>query len=392
MTAPVLLPASVPHRDLIIDPEDLGSGGQSSAVVRCLVHDRRYVYKEYRQAVLAELDQAALARSVAWWRALPAAQRPYLSRLAWPQAVVLGGDGQARGILMAPAHDGMYERLRFQHGDRIWPRHLDVLAMNRQTAQLPARRVATAYCEPPVKLVILAHLLETMVWLHDHGFAVGDLHLLNAMFDPDQRAVLILDCDAAVSAGWGSALPWAELPLYATPFSHTRAFSVLSDYAKFSQVVVRCLLDSPEESDIRPPDLRSMVNTSTVDLLRKTWYGELTAYQLRSNWQPRIRLWRSLIRQGKLFVQIDGYTTKPWPNGAATARPRQPAASPTARTSPGHATATGRTPLITPVDPRPAAPAPGPRLRRSALRRAWSVVAAAAALASITFACIYFIR
>jgi hypothetical protein len=291
---------------------NIWAGGQSDSIKPCSLNGKDYIFKQYRSDIAAQIQIEPLLQAVLWRRErLRGGTVALLSRLAWPQSVVLDEDSRICGILMKPAPRSMYERVDLMGRAEQRPRHLDVLAARRELANRPVRRQATPYCEPPVKLVLLARLLETMLWLHECGYVIGDLHLRNALFDYDGREILVLDCDACVSSRWGSALPFAEPELWRTPFSGGRQFTVNSDFVKFGWAVVRCLQDNTEAPALDAPMLRSIIGTATLDLLQRTCAGnDMT--RMAESWRPYVTLWPSLVIGERLYVHLDDAIRRPW--------------------------------------------------------------------------------
>ncbi|PRX52259.1 hypothetical protein B0I32_1329 [Nonomuraea fuscirosea] len=345
------LPEQVSLSELVLQPGLSGVGGQAMRVVRCLGPDaEEYLYKEYTEEVCEGLRPQPMKDLVSWRRRLTVEERAELDRrCAWPMATVVNG-GKIRGILITPAPADMYED---DLGDPE-PRHLDVLARKPDVAF----RVGAPYYESPVKLAVLAVFFDTMLWLHRHGYAIGDLHPHNALFSFDGLAgeprVLLIDCDSCVPMSGIPAFAPQDPEIWKMP--GLQSFGPRSDLYKFGWMVVRCLQENLESVSLQRHTLLAVMRGSTYELLSSICAGQEVpgaAGTLRG----KAALWRSLISSQALYVQNDDHTRAFWLPRAVTPD------SPTrlmGRPPPTGAQPSASSPAPVPYPVPPPAPVPPP--------------------------------
>ncbi|MEU8148185.1 hypothetical protein [Nonomuraea sp. NPDC048901] len=306
------LPEQVSPSELVLQPGLSGVGGQATRLVRCLGPDaEEYLYKEYTEEACEWLRPQPIKDLVSWRRRLTAEERAELDRrCAWPMATVVDG-GRIRGILVVPAPADMYED---DMGDPE-PRHLDVLARRPDIAF----RISAPYYESPVKLAVLAVFFDTMLWLHGHGYVIGDLHPHNALFSIDgpdgEPRVLLLDCDSCVPMSGTSAFQPQDPEIWKMP--GLQSFGPRSDLYKFGWMVVRCLQENLESVSLQRHMLLAVMRGSTYELLNSICAGQEVP-GAEQTLRGKAALWRSLISPQVLYVQTDDHTRAFWLPRAVT--------------------------------------------------------------------------
>ncbi|WP_067804362.1 hypothetical protein [Actinomadura formosensis] len=308
------------------------AGGQSTRLTRCVGPDGgEYVFKSYTPEVRESVRPDALAAMTSWRLGLSAADRAELDRrCAWPRAVVMDGR-EVQGVLMRPAPVAMFEVANGR--TRTWslPRHLDALA--RSEGQ--ARKLGFDYYPAPVKLAVLGRMLRTMLWLHERGYAVGDLQPRNALFSFDGRAaeVLLVDCDACVPLSGEPAHAPRDPEAWKAPGSGP--FGVRTDMFKFAWLVVRSLQENTVSTALDPGRLRAVMQSRTCDVLVELCAGRHPADAV-ALLRDKASVWPALVTPHALYVQTDDSMRRQWrPDGAppATAPPATAAREESAATA-----------------------------------------------------------
>ncbi|MFA1538500.1 hypothetical protein [Actinomadura monticuli] len=296
-------------------------GGQSARLARCIAPDGgEYVFKTYTPEVRGEVRLPALAAMADWRLGLGGDERAELDRTcAWPRSVVM--DGRAvQGVLVRPAPAAMF--LDANGHSKAWslPRHLDALAR----PEAKARKLGFEYYPPPVKLAVLARVLRTMLWLHGHGYAVGDLQPRNALFSFDGATadVLLVDCDACVPLSGEPAHAQRDPADWKAPWPEP--FGVRTDLYKFALLVVRSLQENTAAPATDRDRLRAVMQTRTCDVLVELCRGGRPADAVELL-RDKASVWPTLVTPRALYVQTDASMRRRWhPAGA----PRPDAAGP----------------------------------------------------------------
>lgn len=335
---------------MIIAPDELSltdrgdaahfqAGGQTVGLSRVVAPGgATYLVKRYSEETVAELRIARLLDMIRWRRNLSAEDRAELDRrCAWPLAAV-GTRRRVEGILMLEAPAEMFEQRTTSSG-RITqaPRHLDALIRSPRAAGRTGERfgLKKAYYEPPYKLAVLGELLDTVNWLHDHGYAVGDLQPRNAVFTLEPRPqVFLLDCDSCVPLGGEGALPQVDPELYKLPEGQRHAlFDQRSDYYKFALSVVRCVQESAQTWQPDREILSRVMRTELVDTIVEC-ARVLPPPEARGRLRSAASVWPRLVSGERMFVSTDDTLRKAWPpdtsavDGAQVPDPRPPAPMP----------------------------------------------------------------
>ncbi|MEV0613548.1 hypothetical protein AB0I81_09505 [Nonomuraea sp. NPDC050404] len=307
-------PEVVEEADLISVTEaenySLRPGGQARSLVPCEVSGvpGLFLFKRYDEETLAGLDEDALLAMVRWRRELPLHDRATLDRrCAWPVAAVRH-DG-ITGILIRPAPERMFVDLR----GRLAPRHLDELTRSPERANALREQYGTRYYEPPYKLAVLGQLLGTVQWLHEQGYAVGDLQLRNAVFTVDPApAVYLLDCDSCLPVAGRGALPEVDPEQWKLP--REAAFTPESDYYKFAWAVVRCLQESAETWSPDEDALARVLPSRHLRLLRQCLDGAPETVDT-ARWRAAGESWGWLVTPERIYVETDSNLREAWRRG-----------------------------------------------------------------------------
>ncbi|MFJ2890586.1 hypothetical protein ACIO53_31485 [Streptomyces sp. NPDC087305] len=304
----------------------LGRGATTAGVFRCRTPDGdSLLFKEYRPETRQEVRPEVLRAHVQWRQQLSPADRRRLDSLAaWPTGAVRKGRTVV-GVLMNEA-----PREFFEDGGPREVRDLTVLA--RDTDYSAHNHVP--YFPAPRKLAALAHLLESLAFLHGLGVVVGDLQPRNILTTGAAGVprVYFLDCDAYLVDGKSpfcvvrDPVPW-QVP-------GADRFTERTDLYKAALLVARCLAENfalrgftPRMfSDVLPSqDVRLLCELTDADPARRS---ALRAAQLR----PMAEAWRALVKEdGAMYVRNDTYAMARWPLPPSPGRDdRGPAAPPRA--------------------------------------------------------------
>lgn len=333
------------------DAVQLQAGGQAVGLSRVVVPGgATYLVKRYSEETIGQLRIPRLLDMIRWRRNLSPADRAELDRrCAWPLAAV-GTSQRVEGILIAEAPAEMFEHRTSPTGKvtRV-PRHLDALIRSPKAAERTAEKLGLkkAYYEPPYKLAVLGELLDTVNWLHDRGYAVGDLQPRNAIFTLEPRPqVFLLDCDSCVPLGGEGALPQVDPELYKLPEGQRDVrFDQRSDYYKFALSVVRCIQESAQTWRPDREILSRVMRTELVDTIIECARA-LPPPEARSRLRGAASVWPRLVSGERMYVSTDATLRQAWPSGVS-AVDGDPAPAPPA-------------PGPVPVPPPRPAPAPAP--------------------------------
>ncbi|GAA0983230.1 hypothetical protein GCM10009555_054620 [Acrocarpospora macrocephala] len=302
------------------DTMSFHGGGQSTRPT--LVHgpgDEVYLLKRYNPETRESLHVPALRTMIHWRRELPRSERAELdARCAWPVSAVGRGD-RPEGILVKLAPQEMFERQIPEDGVVIdMPRRVsDLTGMFEWSVRRAQRlRLDREYYEPPYKLALLGQLFETMDWLHQRGYVVGDLHPGNVLFAIDPRpAVFLLDCDSCIPPGGQGAMKQVDPDQYKLPPGHQgEPFTLQSDYYKFAWMVIRCIQERSESWDIEPGVLGHVMSPELVERLVACAKWEKPP-GMREWLQIEASSWLGPVVDGRMFVGTGRQTRELWPKG-----------------------------------------------------------------------------
>lgn len=249
--------------------------GGNARLVPCRYGGRDYLFKQFRDEYLRDVCPSALDRCVAWRQGLPGNLRRHLdSRTAWPRCVVRQA-GQLRGVLMPIAPDPYFRR----RPDGRWtPRTMYDL--------LPSLRYRPAPLAE--KLAVFGHSIKSVLWLHEQGVVVSDLHPDNILCAGDGRGTYLVDCDSMVSLEhWGRIAPPAAPDILheVIPGDPTE----VTDLAKLAWLTIAILLDEFGLVSLGSGDRRRLaatVSPAAADLLIASLEGA-----------PDVAAWRRLAEQ-----------------------------------------------------------------------------------------------
>ncbi len=217
------------------------------------VHQGELVYKEYNQHPDHAQWIADARHAIAWRDSLPTSDRQNLDTFAaWPIAMVTDG-ARPVGCLIPriPQRFFMDERQPDGSSKRV-PRALEkVTGTPRQWAVL-GMDVEAGSWTPELRLALAAHLVFAVTFLHKRGLVYGDISLKNAVFDSQNPAVMLLDCDGVASAKDPNRRQ-ANSPRFlapecsppgTNPFSRGRATfqDQATDVYKFGQLLIKTLV------------------------------------------------------------------------------------------------------------------------------------------------------
>ncbi|MGW5848954.1 hypothetical protein ACWFQ8_13560 [Streptomyces sp. NPDC055254] len=301
-------PVTIPVTELQLGPTAFRGAGQARSLDLCQAPGHPMVLiKWYTAQARNVLDPDALAALVEWRLRLKPSDRAELDRrCAWPRAAVTDDDGVC-GVLIAPAGEDFGDTLRRGGRSVARPRAIDDLARTRKAAV----RVGLPYYEAPLKLAVLARLVETTQWLHSHGFAVGDLQPKNALFAIEGGIrVHLIDCDSCVILdGTPPVFPPADPESWKLPGAD--GFSEVTDYGKLAWSVVRCVQENLEATTIDEAGLRTVIDSPTLETIADCSRGEVLP-NAAGVWASRARAWPRLVTPSGLYVTVDGSLLRRW--------------------------------------------------------------------------------
>ncbi|PWK65222.1 hypothetical protein BCL76_113209 [Streptomyces sp. CG 926] len=303
----MLGPLTVAVTELQLGPTAFRGAGQARSLDLCQAPGHPMVLiKWYTADARNELNRHALDALVAWRSGLEPSDRAELDRrCAWPRATVTDDDGVC-GVLIAPAGEDFGDTLRRGGRSVARPRAIDDLARTREAAA----RVQLPYYEAPLKLAVLARLVETTQWLHSHGFAVGDLQPKNALFATEGGIrVHLIDCDSCVFLDGAPVFPPADPESWKLPGA--RGFSEVTDYGKLAWSVVRSVQENLEATTIDEAGLRAVIDSRTLETIVACSRGEVLP-ETPGVWASRARTWPRLVTPSGLYVTVDGSLLRRW--------------------------------------------------------------------------------
>ncbi|GAA3230979.1 hypothetical protein [Actinocorallia longicatena] len=313
------LPLFVEFDDLIIMERFSTGGGQSSGLFRCKAPDGEiYLLKTYTDEVQQSLRPMPLQELIMMRGMLGPEERAELdARCAWPRAAVIK-DTAINGVLIPPASAEMFETVAGRTKTQTRPRHLEGLARPPDAAG----RIGLPYYEIPQKLAILSGYFDTMRWLHDRGYAIGDLQPRNALFSADGARVLLIDCDSCVPLLGTPAFVAQDPEIWKTPGEE--AFTIRTDLYKFAWMIVRCVQENLESRTVRRDLLLPAMQGAVCDLLEALCAGadlENASNLLRG----KATLWRVLVVGDALYVRNDRSLRARWEPRAVEPAVQRPA-------------------------------------------------------------------
>jgi len=253
-------PPAVQTGELILldDPRTVFEEGGNATLILCRYRDREVLFKKFRDEHLADVDEAALLKLVAWRLALPAGTRDHLDGIAaWPRHVVRDG-GRLRGLLI-PVAPERYFRVR-STGLRTPQSFYDLLPSLSRVAAPLAEKLATA-----------AHAVRALLWLHGLGVVVGDLQPDNILYATAGAGVFLVDCDSMVSAqAWGRVAAPAAPDIMTVVVAGADDPDPSTDLTKLTWILLRTLLDESGLTHIGDRErarLAGLVSAETASFL-----------------------------------------------------------------------------------------------------------------------------
>lgn len=250
--------------ELILTDSGYRPGGSSTRICRAEEKNGRspWLYKEYSQKMLGELDETSLDELICWRQDLCFRDRNFVdSFCSFPQAIVLDGD-RTVGILMDEAPAAFLQYIPGKQG--LQPRHAEALGRRyREDRQKDA-----PYFPPPHKIALLGVLLQQIIWLHDHSIVISDLHPRNMLVtaDMDMRCIYLLDCDAF----WLGNLH--AFPSHAPEMWRVgkgKSSTPATDLAKFALLTARAAAEDFSNPHFSDEQLRRLLPSQHVRQLRR---------------------------------------------------------------------------------------------------------------------------
>jgi serine/threonine protein kinase len=206
------------------------------------------VYKEYLDAGSRARSAARAERAVKFRDDLfydKAARAVLDAYFAWPREVVEDDlTGETCGFLMALAPDAYFWQLWRQGGYVRVPRTLDWVTTTERLWQMS--RVDLSDVIPTDRLFLMAQLVYAIGWLHNRGWAFGDLSFTNVAFAmfPNPPQPLIFDCDDAVELADLNRGNQPHTPFWVPPECIVDPLApqdAVTDVYKLGLAIVRCL-------------------------------------------------------------------------------------------------------------------------------------------------------
>ncbi|MBT8226837.1 MAG: hypothetical protein HKP61_16130 [Dactylosporangium sp.] len=277
-----------------ISPHRLGRSGHqrirldpsNAELLGCRLGERTYLFKKYDSDARRQIDGEALDALVGWRTGLPAGQRRRLDAgAAWPHFGV-GSPDQPQGVLVPYADPEFL--MPNPTGPGLVPRTLGWLVPPSADQPRPRRRPVPLR----TKLSVLAEVIDTVLWFHDHDVVVNDVQFENVLFSTQGHGTYFVDCDSMVVAGRIVSPPAA--PAYLNEVVRASPGpSRATDFAKIAWLAVWVVLDQPDLLEI-PNRLRS----GLAGMLRADVAEFLLAAHSAADFGPaHTDRWRRLVRE-----------------------------------------------------------------------------------------------
>lgn len=240
-------------------PSDtLSSRGQSKCVeIRQHEGGCRHLVKIYNDETLAHMRPDVLRKVIEWRHTMSRGDRMELDRIAAiPRHPVLDA-GRLVGVAIPVAPQRFWFRSKSGNNQ---PRDASRLCVK------PGRMVE--HFSLPFRYAFLGHFLNALLWLHDHGAALGDVSLQNVLVGDDASCYL-LDLDSAW-LGRDSAFGAIENGRFTVTFDHA-GFSSRTDLGKFAIVAVKVL--GQDSALKKPASVKSVMAVQHYGILSRMWEG-----------------------------------------------------------------------------------------------------------------------
>lgn len=274
------------QRDQLGDLTRISAGGQGTVYeapnVRTSVA-QAMVYKAYKPAVIAQLDEDVLADMPAFLSRLHAAHAKELIGMAAWNCAVVEDQGKIVGFVMPRIPSEFFWTMTTARGSKSRLAEFQHL-LNHPTVLHQRGHVVTA----EQRYALLRSVSYNLGFLHDIGVTVGDLSPKNLLFSlqPSGVRTYFIDTDAMVVHG-NTALPQLETPTWEVPRGEELG-TVASDSYKLGLLALRLLVG---EQDVRDP---SRLPNHVPPLVRQVITDAITAPSHR---RPPPAAWDRVLAQ-----------------------------------------------------------------------------------------------
>jgi len=223
--------------------DELGAGGEGT-VYRCAAFSDK-VFKEFKSAILPEVDEDSLRLLVSFPATLASSDRSHLmSRTAWPTDLVTNRGGVV-GYLMPLIPPEFF----VTHGVKAYPATCECdwnkLAMRTTWLDNSNIHSTVPQAEGMPLIDVLLDLCRTVQLLHDAGFIIGDISGRNMLWRVQPScAVLMIDNDGYRKVGTRGVTIPKQTPDWIDEYLGGAATTQESDLYKLSLAVLRGYLGS----------------------------------------------------------------------------------------------------------------------------------------------------
>lgn len=232
------MPDDIRLADLTVttaEPLVLETGG-TATVSQVAYAGKPFIFKRYFDGLREAVRPGELQRMLDWHHRCPAADRARLHiGAAWVRHLVWDGDTLA-GVLVPQAPPEFIATA--VHGPLVTrqPRTLGDLTQSPPAA-------GRGLDPDAVRLNALSHLVDAILWFHDRGVVINDLHAHNVLVRPDGDGVYLVDCDSMTGEHWAPVLAYNPAPdAMREVVPGIDQPTVGSDFGRLAQVVVTTML------------------------------------------------------------------------------------------------------------------------------------------------------
>ncbi len=301
----------------------LGDGGQAVVFAAPGVRTAftsSMVYKEYKPAVLAGIDVAALEDMPRFLERLPEVRgRELLARCAWPCRLV-GEASRVTGFVMPAIPDEFFFKMRLPSGN--------VRKALGEFQHLLNPQAFLARAGIPLndrlRYQLLAEVARSLMVFAANDVAVGDLSPKNLLFSlAPVPKVFFIDCDAMRLAG-RSVTPQIETPDWEVVARHPREelATTASDSYKLALLALRLLVGDQQTRD--PSRLPASTPGHIRRLLRETLARPPRTRPSAEIWLESLdKAWRGASVSMPVSVPAAVPVSPPGPVPVAGGRPPQ---------------------------------------------------------------------
>ncbi|CAM3726787.1 Protein kinase domain-containing protein [Tsukamurella ocularis] len=241
------------------------------------------VYKEYKPAVIAQLDEGALADMPAFLSRLHSVHAKELIGMAAWNCAVVEDQGKIVGFVMPRIPSEFFWPMDTARGTSLRLAEVQHL-LNAPSVLHQRGHVVTA----EQRYALLRSVAYNLGFFHDIGVTVGDLSPKNLLFSlqPSGVRTYFIDTDAMVVHG-KTALPQLETPTWEVPRGEELG-TVASDSYKLGLLALRLLVG---DQDVRDP---TRLPTHVPPLVRQVIADAITASPYR---RPPPAAWERPLSQ-----------------------------------------------------------------------------------------------